>query len=144
MHAVMVQFNCDAAGDRPGFIADQLAAFCTTEGLVSTTWFGDGEILGGFLVFVDRLSAETYLNGDLFDAIMLNPACGHFKVGRHDVIEHLSQAPADVVVALATKPVRVISAAIWEAIDGGVTDDHGDAGLQRLSGNVVIPVVAVA
>jgi hypothetical protein len=88
MHALLITFESTGALDAPAeLIAIHAAALRDVDGLVEQTWLRDGITLGGFHLFVDRASAEAFLEGDPFAAIAANLTFRDFRVRHFGVLD---------------------------------------------------------
>lgn len=59
-------------------------------GLVSKVWIHDGDVIGGFHVFTDRSTAESYLSSDLAASLRATEGFDDFEVRGFDVLDELS------------------------------------------------------
>lgn len=102
MHAVLVTFESAATrDDLAAPFAAYAAAVRETPGLASKIWLCDGAILGGFHLFVDRQSAERYLESDLFAGIRTNPAFRQFRIEHFTVLDELTAVTGGALAAPA-------------------------------------------
>ena len=91
MHAVMLKFNSSVdLGELSEFFGNQAGAVTDVNGLVSTTWVADDDILGHFLLFENRACAETYLHSDICGTVLRNPAFTHFSIQHLGVIDEVT------------------------------------------------------
>jgi len=91
VHAVLVTFHSSvAAEDLAEPFTDYAEQLCSVPGLVAKTWIRDGEILGGFHVFSNRVDADRYLGGEMVAGLTSNAAFEDFTITRYDVIDALS------------------------------------------------------
>ena len=102
MHAVLITFRSTAAvEDLAGPFGEYAEALCSVPGLISKTWIGDGETLGGFHVFESRAEAETYLGSEMVAGLTSNPAFSEFSIDHYDVFDGLSEKTGTPNKALA-------------------------------------------
>lgn len=101
MHAVLITFRSEAARDDlvEPFTA-YASALTAVDGLVSKTWIGDGDTLGGFHIFTDRESADGYLASEMVAGLTSNPAFSGFEIRHFDVLDELSRITGSPIAAL--------------------------------------------
>lgn len=105
MHAVLITFHSSVAADElveP--FTDYAEQLCSVPGLVAKTWIRDGEILGGFHVFLSRPDADRYLGGEMVAGLTTSEAFEDFTITRYDVLDALSSmtgTPSSPLAAIA-------------------------------------------
>lgn len=102
MHAVLITFRSEATRED---LVEPFTAYANAltgvHGLVSKTWIGDGDTIGGFHIFTDRESAEAYLASEMVAGLTSNPAFSGFEVRHFDVLDELSRITGSPSVVLA-------------------------------------------
>jgi hypothetical protein len=87
VHAVLIRFSSSIpALALERFVEDQARSLGVVDGLISTTWVADDEIVGGFFVFRSAVAAEDYLHSDAFGDLRGNSAFSHFAIQCFSVI----------------------------------------------------------
>ncbi len=91
MHGVLLTFTNSAPIDD---IAEPLSDYCDAvrgiPGLISKTWIQDGDTLGGFHVFADRESADTYLASEMAAGLMSMEPFSDFEVRQFGIFDDFS------------------------------------------------------
>jgi hypothetical protein len=91
MHALLVTFESSAdPADLQQPFTEYADALTQREGLVMKTWICQGEVLGGFHLFVDRDAADRYLVEMLEPLVADTPAFTNFQAHHFDVLEDWS------------------------------------------------------
>jgi hypothetical protein len=70
--------------------SDYAQALRLMPGLVSKAWLHDGDTVGGFHLFDDRSSADSYLASDLASGLRATDGFDDFEVRGFDVLDELS------------------------------------------------------
>ena len=91
MHGVLITFDCDASQEAlHDPFTNYAAALQQQPGLVSKAWIATDSGYGGFHVFVNRSSADSYLGSDLAAGLMATDGFTNFDVRHFDVLDELS------------------------------------------------------
>ena len=102
MHALLITFTSDAPVEE---LVEPFTEYArglrSIDGLVSKTWIGDGDTLGGFHVFASRAAADAYLASDMAAGLVANPAFYDFEFHHFDIFDELSAITGTSRVPLA-------------------------------------------
>lgn len=91
MHGILITFESDVPLDQLGEPFSQFAdGLLTMNGFVSKAWLNDGTTVGGFYVFEDEGSAQSYLQSDMVAELQATPGFHDFAVRQFAVIDDLS------------------------------------------------------
>lgn len=91
MHAVLITFETTRTRSELDEPFHELAAeLAHVSGLLSKAWLRNGSTYGGFHVFSDRASAESYLASPLAADLFANSAFTDFEVQHFGLLDALS------------------------------------------------------
>lgn len=79
--------------------AEYAQALRQMPGLVSKAWLHDGDTVGGFHLFADQRTAESYLSSDLATGLRATEGFDDFEVRGFDVLDELSEVTGVVDTA---------------------------------------------
>lgn len=91
MHGLLITFDCAAPiADLSEPFIGYAEALRSQDGLLTKIWISTDSGYGGFHVFGDRSSAESYLQSELAAGLMATDGFDNFEVQHFGVIEDLS------------------------------------------------------
>ncbi len=91
MHGLLITFRTTVPVDQlEQPFTDYAHALRAMPGLVSKVWLHDGDTVGGFHVFTDRQSADSYLASELATGLRATDGFDDFEVRHFDVLGELS------------------------------------------------------
>lgn len=91
MHTQLVEFELQGVGlSEYEALCEELApTFAEIPGLISKVWIADpdGSRAGGIYTWADSAACNAYLESDLFQAALANPALANLRSRRFGVLE---------------------------------------------------------
>ena len=91
MHMQFVEFELQGIGlaEYEALVEELAPAFADIPGLIAKVWIADPESnrAGGIYTWADSESCDAYLESDLFQAALANPALANLRSRRFGVLE---------------------------------------------------------